>query len=100
MGAKKLIGYVRVSTAKQGHSGLGIEAQRETLSRFAAAEGFELVRVFVEVETGKGADVSDLMQRRSTRTLYLADHRQHIGSVLISKGFNGRGGTFCELGRA
>jgi DNA invertase Pin-like site-specific DNA recombinase len=46
MRAKKLIGYVRVSTAKQGHSGLGIEAQRD----------FELVRVFVEVETGKGVD--------------------------------------------
>jgi hypothetical protein len=28
--------------------------------------------------------VSDLMQRRSTRTLYLADHRQHIGGVLTA----------------
>ena len=35
---------------------LGIEAQREALSNFAQAENFELVRVFVEVETGKGSD--------------------------------------------
>ena len=50
------MGYVRVSTAQQGRSGLGIEAQKEALERFAAAEGFALVRAFVEVETGKGAD--------------------------------------------
>jgi hypothetical protein len=37
------------------------------------------------------------MQRCSTRTLYLADHRQHIGSVLISKGLNGRDGTLASL---
>ena len=56
MASKSLVGYVRVSASKQGKSGLGIEAQQEALERFAAAEGFELVRVFVEVETGKGSD--------------------------------------------
>jgi DNA invertase Pin-like site-specific DNA recombinase len=53
---KALIGYVRVSTSQQGRSGLGIEAQREALDRFAASEGFGLAKVFVEIETGKGAD--------------------------------------------
>ena len=52
MAPKRLLGYVRVSTANQGHSGLGIEAQKEALERFAASEGFQLLRVFVEVETG------------------------------------------------
>jgi DNA invertase Pin-like site-specific DNA recombinase len=56
MASKSIVGYVRVSTSKQGKSGLGIEAQQEALERFAAAEGFELVRAFVEVETGKGSD--------------------------------------------
>ena len=56
---RHLIGYVRVSTSKQGPSGLGIEAQREALARFAQAEGFELRRMFIEVETGKGADALD-----------------------------------------
>lgn len=55
MTTRPLIGYVRVSTATQGKSGLGIEAQQEALTRFAQAEGFELVRVFVEVETGAKA---------------------------------------------
>ena len=40
MAGKALIGYVRVSTAQQGRSGLGLEAQREALERFAASEGF------------------------------------------------------------
>ena len=58
---RPLIAYVRVSTSKQGRSGSGLEAQQEALSRFADAEGFELVRTFIEVETGKG---SDALERR------------------------------------
>jgi DNA invertase Pin-like site-specific DNA recombinase len=56
---KPLISYIRVSTAQQGKSGLGIEAQREALARFAAAEGFEIAGEYVEVETGKGSDALD-----------------------------------------
>ena len=56
--ARSLIGYVRVSTEKQG-TGLGIEAQKQALERFAAAEGFVPGRVYVEVETGKGSDALD-----------------------------------------
>ena len=59
MSRKPLVGYVRVSTSMQGRSGLGIEAQREALSKFAETEGYELVSVLVEVETGKGADALD-----------------------------------------
>ncbi len=36
---KPIVTYLRVSTSKQGQSGLGIEAQREALSRFAQTEG-------------------------------------------------------------
>jgi Resolvase, N terminal domain len=50
------IAYYRVSTARQGKSGLGIEAQKAAVKRFAAAEGFDLVSEHFEVETGKGAD--------------------------------------------
>src|SRR5271165_484957 len=51
-----LISYIRVSTVGQGKSGLGLEAQRQAIARFAAVEGFEIVVEHVEVETGKGAD--------------------------------------------
>ncbi|MGY4231887.1 DNA invertase Pin-like site-specific DNA recombinase [Bradyrhizobium sp. USDA 4449] len=59
MTERNLITYIRVSTSQQGRSGLGIEAQRQTLAHFAQTEGFTVVREFVEVETGKGADALD-----------------------------------------
>ena len=49
---REAIGYIRVSTAKQGRSGLGLEAQHAVLQRFAEAEGFKFVETFTEVETG------------------------------------------------
>lgn len=50
---KNAIAYERVSTAGQGRSGLGLNAQHATIGRFAAEEGFES---FTAAETGKGAD--------------------------------------------
>ena len=47
------IAYYRVSTARQGRSGLGIDAQRATVIRFAELEGITLLEEFVEVETGR-----------------------------------------------
>jgi DNA invertase Pin-like site-specific DNA recombinase len=82
MPTRALIGYVRVSTSQQGRSGLGIEAQREALARFAAAEGFELVKVFVEVETGKGADALD---RRPQLAAALSDARRQRCPVAVAK---------------
>ena len=56
---KPIISYLRVSTAGQGKSGLGLDAQRAALARFAEVEGFTIVAEFVEVETGKGSDALD-----------------------------------------
>jgi DNA invertase Pin-like site-specific DNA recombinase len=82
MTKKPLVGYVRVSTATQGRSGLGIQAQQEALARFAQAEGYELVRVFVEVETGKG---SDSLERRPQLAAALAEARRQRCSVGVAK---------------
>src|SRR6478609_5546000 len=54
-----LIAYYRVSTQKQGRSGLGLEGQRAAVKAFAAAEGFEIIAEFTEIETGKGSDALD-----------------------------------------
>jgi DNA invertase Pin-like site-specific DNA recombinase len=56
---KTAVAYTRVSTDRQGRSGLGLEAQTTALARFAEAEGYLLAHTFTEVETGKGADALD-----------------------------------------
>jgi DNA invertase Pin-like site-specific DNA recombinase len=77
-----LVGYIRVSTAQQGRSGLGIDAQRSAIARFAEAEGFELLREFVEVETGKGADALD---RRPQLSAALGEARKQRCAVVVAK---------------
>jgi DNA invertase Pin-like site-specific DNA recombinase len=82
MTTRPLITYLRVSSSLQGRSGLGIEAQREALARFAQAEDFEIVREFVEVETGKGSDALD---RRPQLKAALAEARKAKCSVCVAK---------------
>ena len=50
----KFIAYYRVSTQKQGKSGLGLEAQRKSVSDYLNGGTWELVSEYTEVETGKG----------------------------------------------
>jgi DNA invertase Pin-like site-specific DNA recombinase len=52
----KFISYLRVSTARQGVSGLGLEAQREAVSRYLNGGKWQLVQEIVEVESGKRND--------------------------------------------
>ncbi len=59
----KFVSYLRVSTAKQGRSGLGLEAQREAVRQFVAGHGGKIIAPeFVEVETGKRNDRPELVQ--------------------------------------
>jgi DNA invertase Pin-like site-specific DNA recombinase len=78
---KPLIAYFRVSTREQGRSGLGIDAQRDAIARFALAEGFEIVAEFVEIETGKGADA---LERRPQLAAALAEARRHGKSCPVA----------------
>src|SRR6266436_6476751 len=80
MGA--FVSYVRVSTSRQGRSRLGIEAQRDALTRFAATEGFEVAREFTEIETGKGPDALD---RRPQLAAALAEARRRKCPIAVAK---------------
>src|ERR1700724_44567 len=82
MASTAVITYVRVSTSQQGRSGLGLEAQRQSLRQFAKAEGLELVREFVEVETGKGGDALD---RRPQLKAALAAARKLKCHIAVAK---------------
>lgn len=60
--AKKLVSYLRVSTKRQGKSGLGLEAQRGSVTQYLGSERGQLIQEFVEVESGKSADRPQLMK--------------------------------------
>jgi DNA invertase Pin-like site-specific DNA recombinase len=78
----KAVAYYRVSTKQQHRSGLGLEAQRAALTRFAEAERLKIIAEFVEAETGKGADALD---RRPQLAAALAAARSARCPVLVSK---------------
>jgi DNA invertase Pin-like site-specific DNA recombinase len=79
---KQAVAYVRVSTGRQGKSGLGLEAQRAAIQAFAAGEGIEVAAWFTEVETGKGSDALD---RRPELAKALAQARRLKGPVIVAK---------------
>ena len=79
---KQIVAYVRVSTQKQGASGLGLEAQRDAITRFADAERYQIADTFTEVETGKGSDALD---RRPQLAAAIKAARKAKCPVVVSK---------------
>lgn len=79
---RPLVAYLRVSTDKQGRSGLGIEAQRAAIVAFADANGFVVVAEHEEHETGKG---SDALERRPELAAALAAARRLRCSIVVAK---------------
>ncbi len=75
---ERFLAYYRVSTARQGRSGLGLEAQKAEVARFIAEEGGELAGELVEVQSGKEERNRPLLQeclercRREGTTLVVA----------------------------
>jgi DNA invertase Pin-like site-specific DNA recombinase len=77
-----LIAYYRVSTQKQGRSGLGLEAQRKAVKAFADSEAFKITAEFTEIETGKGQDA---LARRPELAIALKAARQAKCSICVAK---------------
>jgi DNA invertase Pin-like site-specific DNA recombinase len=74
----KFVAYYRVSTARQGKSGLGIEAQRAAVATYLNGGDWSIVASFTEVESGKRSDRPALDQA-------LAAARLHRCPVVVSK---------------
>lgn len=72
------IAYVRVSTARQGQSGLGLEAQRQAVNAFAAQHGGCVLTEFVEVESGRKSE-------RPQLAAALAECKRKRATLLIAK---------------
>ena len=79
---KTAVAYYRVSTTGQGKSGLGLEAQREAIERFAQAEGITLIASFQEIESGKGADA---LEKRPVLAAALTAAKKEDCPILIAK---------------
>ena len=72
---KKLVAYQRVSTARQGKSGLGLEAQVASVESYARQNDAEIVATYTEVESGKNADRPKLQEA--------IGHANLVGATLI-----------------
>ena len=62
MAEGKFIAYYRVSTAKQGRSGLGLEGQQAAVRDYLNGGNWDLVGEITEVETGKRSDRPQLAE--------------------------------------
>jgi len=72
---KKFVSYLRVSTNKQGVNGLGIEGQRQSIENYLNGGDWEIIKEFVEVESGKNNDRKQLKQA--------LNYCKNTGSTLI-----------------
>jgi DNA invertase Pin-like site-specific DNA recombinase len=73
-----IIGYYRVSTSKQGESGLGLEAQQAAVEAFAKANNGIIVKTYREVESGKRSDRPEL-------TKAIAHAKRCKGKLVVAK---------------
>lgn len=70
------VAYYRVSTAQQGKSGLGLEAQRAAVQALAQQRGLQLVAEFQEVESAS-------RKRRRPQMAAALEHCRRTGAVLL-----------------
>jgi len=103
---KRFVAYFRVSTDRQGRSGLGLEAQQAAVREFVRGRG-ELVEEYTEVETGKRADRPQLAKalahsRRQKATLVIAKLDRLARNVAFTATLMESGADFiaCDIPEA
>jgi len=79
---RNLVAYFRVSTRRQGRSGLGLDAQRAAVARFAEANGLAIAGEHIEIETGRGEDA---LERRPQLAAALAAARKAKCAIVVAK---------------
>src|ERR1700690_2133737 len=77
MAKGNFVSYLRVSTNRQGKSGLGLDAQREAITNYLNGGNWKLIKEFIEVESGKNNDrvqLRDALEacKRTNATLLIA----------------------------
>lgn len=101
-----LIAYYRVSTERQGRSGLGLDAQREAVSRYCDSKGLKTASEFIEIESGRNDMRPELAKalahcRATGATLIVAklDRLARSARFLLSvlEGSGEGGVVFCDL---
>jgi DNA invertase Pin-like site-specific DNA recombinase len=65
--ATKVVSYIRVSTQRQGQSGLGLEAQQAAIAHFCRSNGYDLLQEFREIESGRNNE-RPILRRAIART--------------------------------
>jgi DNA invertase Pin-like site-specific DNA recombinase len=95
---ENVVCYYRVSTLRQGESGLGLEAQRESVSRFLASRNAVVVAEYTETESGRKGNRPQLQAaleicRKKKATLIIAKldrlaRNVHFISGLLESGVN------------
>src|SRR5688500_16956154 len=78
MAKGRFVSYLRVSTDRQGRSGLGLEAQRKTVTDYLNGGSWSLVAEFVEIESGRRGDRPELAAA-------LALCRAHRAALVVAK---------------
>jgi DNA invertase Pin-like site-specific DNA recombinase len=74
----KFVAYYRVSTQKQGRSGLGLDAQKEAVTNYLNGGNWSLIAEAVEIESGKRSDRPELAKA-------MALCRIHRATLLVAK---------------
>jgi DNA invertase Pin-like site-specific DNA recombinase len=101
---RKMVAYYRVSTAKQGISGLGLEAQTAAVAAYANGNGGAIIGAYQEVESGKRCDRPALAKalahaKRAGATCVFAklDRLARNARFLLGIVESGAEVVFCDL---